>query len=326
MTRSRHRILAVLLVLTILLAALVLRGVMWTAFLGVTVAYVLLPVISWLEDRGLSKLVASVVATVGSTAVIVSLFGVVGFLMYRRRGALADFLATLPETVTIDGLGYTYDVQTDRVMTQVTDYLADAAVDVAAALPTLALKLTLFAFVVFGLLVSHESVEGGLMAAVPDRYNDIVQAFATRTRDTLTAIYVLQVATGAATFLFALPVFFLLGYDIPVTLSFIAGVLQFVPIVGPSILLGALAIYHVVVGDVVAAVLILVVGGLVIGWLPDILVRPQLAKRAGRLPGTLYFIGFMGGLLTVGPIGIIAGPLAVALVVEAVALLKAESG
>lgn len=326
MTDSRHRVLAGLLVLTILLAALVLRGVVWTAFLGVTVAYVLLPAIAWLEDRGLSKPVASVVAAVGSTTALLSLFGLVGYLVYRRRVALVDFLATLPESVTIEGLGYTYVVETEMVMTQVTDYLSAAAVDVAAALPTLALKLTLFAFVVFGLLVSHETVEEALLAAVPDGYHDIVQAFARRTQDTLYAIYVLQVATGAATFLFALPVFFLLGYDIPVTLSFVSGALQFLPIVGPSILLGALAIYHVVGGNVVAAVLILVLGGVVIAWLPDILVRPKLAERAGRLPGTLYFIGFMGGLLTVGPIGIIAGPLAVALVVEAVALLQAESG
>lgn len=326
MTRSRHRVLAGLLVLTILLAALVLRGVMWTAFLGVTVAYVLLPAISWLEDRGLSKPVASVVATLGSTTALLSLFGVVGYLVYRRRAPLVDFLASLPESVTIDGFGYIYVVETEMVMTNASEYLSAAAVDVAAALPTLTLKLTLFAFVVFGLLVSHESVEDALLAAVPDGYHDIVQAFATRTRDTLSAIYVLQVATGAATFLFALPVFYLLGYDIPVTLSFVSGVLQFVPIVGPSILLGALAIYHVVVGNVVAAVLVVVIGGVVIAWLPDILIRPQLAERAGRLPGTLYFIGFMGGLLTVGPIGIIAGPLAVALVVEAVALLQAERG
>jgi predicted PurR-regulated permease PerM len=183
----------------------------------------------------------------------------------------------------------------------------------------------LFAFVVFGLLVGHRAVEDALMAAVPRPYHDVVGAFARRTRDTLYAIYVLQVATGAATFFFALPVFLGLGYGIPVTLAFIAGVLQFLPIVGPSVLLGALAVYHVAAGDLVAAVLVVVFGGVIVAWLPDILVRPQLARRAGHLPGTLYFIGFVGGLLTLGPVGIVAGPLAVALVVEAVALLEAEN-
>jgi hypothetical protein len=36
-------------------------------------------------------------------------------------------------------------------------------------------------------------------------------------------------------------------------------------------------------------------------------------------------VGFVGGLLTVGAIGVVAGPLVVALVVEAVAQLEAAS-
>jgi predicted PurR-regulated permease PerM len=53
-----------------------------------------------------------------------------------------------------------------------------------------------------------------------------------------------------------------------------------------------------------------------VAWLPDVLIRPRLARETADLPGSLYFVGFVGGLLTLGPVGIIAGPLAVALVVE----------
>lgn len=323
--RARHRVLAGLFVLSLVTAALVLSAVVWTAVLGVTLAYVLIPVVSWLEERGLSRLWASVVATVGGTFSVVSVLVVVSFLVYRRRGAVIDFLESLPDRVTVSALGYQYTAETQTVLDNAVDVLSHSLVAVAAKLPTFSLKLTLFAFVVFGLLVGHRAVEDALMAAVPRSYHDVVGAFARRSRDTLYAIYVLQVATGAATFLFALPVFVGLGYDIPITLSFIAGVLQFLPIVGPSVLLGALAIYHVVVGELVPAVLVVVVGGVIVAWLPDIIVRPQLARRTGRLPGTLYFIGFVGGLLTLGPVGIVAGPLAVALVVEAVSLLEAEN-
>lgn len=66
------------------------------------------------------------------------------------------------------------------------------------------------------------------------------------------------------------------------------------------------------------------VGFFLVAWLPDVLIRPRLARGAANLPGTLYFAGFTGGLLTLGPIGVIAGPLAVALLAEATALLAAE--
>jgi predicted PurR-regulated permease PerM len=55
-----------------------------------------------------------------------------------------------------------------------------------------------------------------------------------------------------------------------------------------------------------------------------VLIRPRLAHETAQLPGGLYFVGFVGGLLTLGPVGVIAGPLVVALVVELSSLLSSE--
>lgn len=325
MNPSRHQVLAGVLVITLLLAALVLADVIWTALFAATVAYVMVPVVNWIEERGLSSMWASLVATIGGIAMLLALLGMVGFVVYRRREAALAFLGDLPETVSVTAVGNTYVIQTQAALESGGGWLYSVALDLLAGAPSMALKLTLFAFVLFGLLLGHRAVEDAILTAIPVSYHDVAESFGTRITDTLWAIYVLQVATGIATFLLAIPVFFLLGYDIPFTLAFISGVLQFIPIVGPSLLLGGLAVYQVILGDVVAAALIIVVGGVVIAWVPDIVVRPRLARRAGRLSGTLYFIGFVGGLLTVGAIGIIVGPLAVALVVEAVSLLEAET-
>lgn len=325
MNLSRHQVLAGILVLTLALTAVVLADVIWTALFAGTVAYMLVPAVNWLEDRGLSSMWASLVATTMGTAMLLVLVGLTGFLVYRRRDAALRFIGDLPESVSVSALGSTYVIESQAALETGARWLYSLMLDLLAGLPSLALKLTLFAFVVFGLLIGHRAVEDAILTALPPSYHDVAGAFARRIKDTLWAIYVLQVATGLGTFILAIPVFFFLGYEIPLTLAFISGVLQFVPIVGPSILLAVLAVYQVIIGDVVAAVLIVVVGGVVIAWVPDILIRPRLARRAGRLPGTLYFIGFVGGLLTVGAIGIIVGPLAVALVVEAVSLLEMET-
>lgn len=108
------------------------------------------------------------------------------------------------------------------------------------------------------------------------------------------------------------------------TLSAVAAILQFVPVVGPSVLLAALAGYHLAVGELLRAVLVATVGGVVIALLPDVLIRPRLARRTADIPGSLYFVGFFGGVLTLGPIGVVAGPLAVGLFVEVATLLSAE--
>ncbi|MFW5919758.1 MAG: AI-2E family transporter, partial [Halanaeroarchaeum sp.] len=87
------------------------------------------------------------------------------------------------------------------------------------------------------------------------------------------------------------------------------------------VLIGGIAVYHLSVGEIRAAVLVIVVAGTLVAWMPDLLVRPRFARRTARLPGSLYFIGFVGGVFSLGPIGIVAGPLVVALFAESVLLL-----
>lgn len=319
--KPSRKALVLVLATTLLVAALVLHRVWGAVVFAITVAYVLVPLQRMLSKRGLSEWWASTVATVGGSIAALVPFLLAGYLGYRRRDSITGFLRSVPDEIEIDVVGAPYVVDVETLLAGVGDYLSATAVSIAGGLPELALKATVFAFVVFGLLMSHEAVEDALMAAVPPEYRDAMSALARRAEQTLYGIYVLQAATAAATFAIALGVFWGLGYSIPVTLAFLAGILQFVPIVGPSVLIVGLAAYHVAVGDLTAAVWVIVLAGFLVAWLPDVLVRPRLSKRTGNLAGTLYFVGFVGGLLTVGPIGIVVGPVAVALVSESMLLL-----
>ncbi|MGM0398552.1 MAG: AI-2E family transporter [Halobacteriota archaeon] len=321
----RRQALVLVLATTLLAATLVLYEVWGVVVFAITVAYVLVPLQRLLSNRGLSAWWASSATTaVGTIAALVP-FLLAGYLGYRRRDSITGFLRSVPDAIEVSIFGAPYVVDVEAIFEGIEAFLSSTALSVASGLPELALKATLFAFVVFGLLLSHEAVEDALMAAIPSEYRDVMTALAHRAQQTLYGIYVLQAATAAATFVIALAVFWGLGYSIPLTLSFLAAILQFVPIVGPSFLIVGLAVYHVVVGDVLAAVWVVVLAGFFVAWLPDVLVRPRLSRRTGNLAGTLYFVGFVGGLLTVGPIGIVVGPVSVALVSEAIFLLAEEN-
>jgi len=188
----------------------------------------------------------------------------------------------------------------------------------------LLVKLTLFVLLVFSLLHNQRDIRTAAIAVVPPNYRDIAEALHTRARETLFALYVLQVVTAVGTFLIALPVFFLFGYEEPIILATVAGVLQFIPVAGPSLLIIVLVAGHLLAGDLSSALLIGIVGGGLIAWLPDLLIRPRIASRTADLSGSLYFIGFVGGFLSLGAIGIIVGPLVVALLVESADLLSQE--
>jgi predicted PurR-regulated permease PerM len=309
---------------TALLAAVVLADVLATAFLAITVAYLLVPLRAWLAGRGFSRWTASLAATLlaflGAGALVAPLVAVAALRVDR----LVALIRALPDELTVDAFGVTLAVTLEQVRGPLVDAARDLGAAVLAALPVLSLKFALFVLLVFSLVHRADDARRAVVAVVPPDYRDVVAAYDERIRGTLVGIYVLQVATAVGTFLFALPTFALLGYDSVLTLAVLAGVLQFVPVVGPSVLLAVLALAAVSAGDPVRAAAVLVGGGVAVALLPDLIVRPRLAPMTADMPGSLYFVGFVGGLLSLGTVGIIAGPLAVAVVVEAAELLSAE--
>lgn len=324
MNPSRQFVLGGLLVFAAVLTAALLAGVLPTVFFAITIAYLLLPLRHHLTAQGLSPFTASLLATLAAFLGTVALAAPLVIIIAVRLDGVLAFLESVPPEIVVELAGFAYTVTLDEVVTFSVAFGRSIATSAATAAPVLLIKLMLFGLLVFSLMHYQSETRTALLALVPAGYRDVVEALDRRTRETLFAIYVLQAATAVGTFLIALPIFILLGYDFPLTLATVAALLQFIPIVGPSILLAVLAVWHVIAGELVQAILVIGIGGLLIASLPDLIIRPSLAKETANLPGSLYFVGFVGGLLSLGPIGFIAGPLAVALVVELANLLAEE--
>ena len=109
-----------------------------------------------------------------------------------------------------------------------------------------------------------------------------------------------------------------------ITLGVASGILQVLPVVGPSLVVLGIAALEVGAGQLSQAAIVTVLGLVLVAALPDALIRPRLARETARLPASLYFVGFTGGILSLGPVGVIAGPLVVALLGELLLLLADE--
>ncbi|RXK50304.1 AI-2E family transporter [Halorientalis pallida] len=324
--RRRRRVLLGAFVVLAILATAVLSEVLATVFFAVTVAYVLYPVRQLVRHRGWGRRVSAGVATlVGFLAVVIAALPIVGAL-YARRLTFVTFVSDLPPEIPVSAFGVEFVVDVSVVRTRAQTVLTDVAVDLAAAAPVIALKTALFVLLVYALLWRPHEIRATTFELVPSVYHDIVEGFHRRVRDTLYAIYVLQAATAFGTFLIAYVVFAVLGYESTLVLAVLAGILQFIPIVGPSVLVIVLGIYQVTLGNPGAAVLVVAFGLVLVGFFPDALIRPRLATYTAGMPGSLYFVGFTGGVLTVGIVGFIAGPLAVAVLLEAGQQLSTEMG
>jgi len=323
-SRQRRYVLAGIVVVLGVVTGGILLEVLGTILLSLTVAYVLVPVQRWFVRRGLTEWTGALDATLVGFGVALAVSTPLVVAFYFRLEQVVDAVMALPRELSVSLFGLTYAIETGQVQATVLEFVQGAAASLALALPVLAIKAALFGVLLFGILLKGDAAGRAAIAPVPHAYRDIVHALARRARETLYAIYVLQVATSIATLAVAYPLFWALGYEAALTLAIAAAVLQFVPIIGPSMLVVPIALYHVAAGDLVAATLLATLGLVLIAWLPDVAVRPRLARRSAGLPGSLYFVGFTGGLFTLGAIGVVVGPLLVAVFVEAVDLLADE--
>lgn len=321
---TRRRLLGTALLLLAALSWIVLEEVGNTVVFAITVAYVLFPPRQYLVGRGYSRPLATTIVTAGAALGLTAVSIPAAYVVYRRRGAIFELLRSLPATIPVEVGGFSYVIETTAVVTALQSFLGSVALSSVSALTVLAFKAILFALVVYSLLYRPFAVKTALIGLVPRRFHDIVAAYHERTRATLVGLYVVQAVTAVGTTVLAYVVFAWLGYDTAVSLAVAAGILQFIPVLGPSIIIVALAGLSVLQGDITRALLVLIVGLSVVGFLPDAVIRPRMAGLAADLPTTLYFVGFVGGVLTLGPVGFVVGPLVVALLVETVELLAKE--
>jgi predicted PurR-regulated permease PerM len=103
-------------------------------------------------------------------------------------------------------------------------------------------------------------------------------------------------------------------------------VVSIIPSVGTALVWGPVALGLALTGRPVAAAVLAGFGFIVIGSLDNIL-KPMLAKWGHlQLSTFLVLVGMLGGLVVVGPWGLLLGPLVLRLAKEAVAISReAES-
>lgn len=325
MEPSHRHVIGIMYVGAIVLALFVLWQILWTVVFAITVAAVLLPVRHWLVDRGASPRVAGLGATMLAFVVGTALIVPVLVVIYQRRERLIGAFRRIPETIPIQFGGTEFVVQTDPLVAGADTALREIAVTVASGAPRFALEFFVFTLLVYGLLRRPDTVHTALHGLVSSDYTEDIRRLHDRAMTTLNGIYVLQLSTAVLTFVLAALVFALLGYPAPLELAVLAGILQFVPVIGPSVLIVLLAVADVMNGLTGRAAVLLVVGLIVVGMLPDLGIKTMFADRVGHISAGPYFVGFVGGVFTIGPIGFIVGPLVVAVVLEATEMLSEET-
>lgn len=115
--------------------------------------------------------------------------------------------------------------------------------------------------------------------------------------------------------------FYLLEVNSAGLLGIAVGFTSFVPMVGTALIWVPVALFLLVEGAVTKAVILTAVGVLGIGMADNIL-RPMIIGSRVKMHTLLIFFGVLGGINVFGLLGLIAGPVCIALFVAVIEMYK----
>jgi predicted PurR-regulated permease PerM len=118
--------------------------------------------------------------------------------------------------------------------------------------------------------------------------------------------------------------FWWLGLPAPVFWGVLMAMLAIVPFLGAFVIWGPAALYLALTGAYTSAVILTVWGTLIVG-LVDNVVYPMLVGSRLRMHTMLSFIAVVGGLVVMGPTGVVLGPLLVAVTLTLVQIWRARA-
>jgi predicted PurR-regulated permease PerM len=114
-----------------------------------------------------------------------------------------------------------------------------------------------------------------------------------------------------------------LGISSPVFWGAVVSLVSLVPIVGTLLIWGPMTAYLLITGHPTKAILLVVLGSLAVGSI-DNLLKPMIIRGRTDMHPLLIFMGVLGGMQVFGFLGVLLGPLVVAVFISFLNLYRME--
>jgi predicted PurR-regulated permease PerM len=152
------------------------------------------------------------------------------------------------------------------------------------------------------------------------QWQDIIS----RTRDVVGATVYGVLAIAAIQGTLGTFIFWILGLPSPLLWGVVMFFLSMIPMAGAFLVWAPAALYLALTGSITQAIVLVVWGVLVIGGIDNIL-SPRLVGRRASLHVLVIFFAVLGGLQVFGVLGLILGPVVVAMTLALIEMVR-QSG
>jgi predicted PurR-regulated permease PerM len=332
--KSARRALQVMLLGAFLLVLAVFRPFGAALFLAAVLSMVLWPLHQWLTLRfgGHPGLAAGILVALVVAVVLGPLVGLSAFLVAETADAVRfvsealrsdgtrGLIAKLPDPV--ENLLYRVlarlDVDTSEMMQSLQQHLTAAGGTAAAALGaavsatgSLVFQSVMMIMALFFFLTNKDGLINWLDDASPLRRGQTRELFGEFVR-VCKSVIVSTAATALVQAVAALVGYFIASVPHPFFFFAVTFVFAFIPAAGAASVCILAALLRLVTGHPWMALFLFIYAIVVVG-LVDNVVKPLLMKGGIQMHGAVVFFALLGGLAAFGAMGLLIGPLAVAL-------------
>ena len=196
-----------------------------------------------------------------------------------------------------------------------TQNITGTVVDWAFSLPYWILRLFLAAFLSFYFVRDGKGIREALVRIPPEKNRKKFERLISACDAVLYGIIVGYLFKAIITGFLSVIVFSILGIGNPVVMGVVVAVFDFIPLIGPWTVFLGLFLWYALQGQVVYAIEVAVFCYITISLVPELYIRPKVAGTISHVHPMVMLVGILGGIMSLGPIGVLAGPLILGIIV-----------
>jgi predicted PurR-regulated permease PerM len=201
----------------------------------------------------------------------------------------------------------------DQAISRAAGFLAARVGGVLADIAVLLFQLFVMLFALFFFLRDADAIMHEMRRALP--FEELRRERMIRqTRELVFASVAAGLAIASLQGFAGGLAFAVLGVGAPVFWGVVMGFLALLPLIGTWLVWLPAAIWLLATGHVIKGVILIVVGAALVGSIDNVL-RPAILSGRTRMNGLLMFISLLGGVSVFGFLGLVLGPLVMAIVI-----------
>ena len=203
------------------------------------------------------------------------------------------------------------NINFSTVFNSLVNFIVEISKNFFSSIPTFLLYLFIILFITYYILIYNKSILKSINQYLPlslHKQNELLYKVGRNVKVLFKGYFL----TGIIQTLVALFGYVILGAPNIFIITFLTLISSLIPYLGTPLVWVPISIYMIISGSKIAGIVLLLYGILVIN-LVDNFLRPYLISDKDTIPPVLVFLGFIGGMMAFGIIGIILGPLIISI-------------